>query len=316
MNEAREAIGGWAWVGLGGLATLIVPLWLLLTASFVQFDQFFAIGETPADGDPVVVIEPIGPGAPVELAAPEPPRPVLRNAVYWANVALLFTIPVGLGLGLLATLARLAMDRRAAQQRMELDARTRDDAVLDGVEIVTKGRSGTKARGPALVLADMPTRTLAFLVDAGLVLVAAAPLIVLNPAVLDLVRPDRADVADQFAGRVLGISVLLVMIVAIVQLVGELRTGQSIGKRWFGIRIAVPSGDVPNALQLVFFRRWTIVALAMATAWVFFQFTPGLAIVGALSWPVIDGLAWLGPDRRALHDQWAGTVVVKAATGT
>jgi hypothetical protein len=36
VREAREELAGWAWVGIGGLASVLVPLWLLLTAVVIQ----------------------------------------------------------------------------------------------------------------------------------------------------------------------------------------------------------------------------------------------------------------------------------------
>lgn len=191
---------------------------------------------------------------------------------------------------------------------------TRNDAVLGG-PVVTKGKKATS--GPpaaAVVLADAPSRILAWLVDRGLLLVACMPLILLNPNVRPLIVADLSQTAQTVSTAVLIGSALLLTGLLLAQLIGLLQSGQSIGKRWFGIRIVRPNGGIPDPFRLLVIRRLVIAVLMGLTALLFFWLVPPLTVVGALLWPTIDGLAWLGAGGRTLHDQWADTLVVKSAS--
>ncbi len=292
--EPREATAGWVWVGLGGLASLLVPLWLLLTASLLQLDQFLEAG--------------LG-------QAPERPLPTdWFRALSGAGYGLLFAIPLGLVIGSGAAFTRLAMDRRAREEREQLDAMTRNDAVLGDAEVVTRGRTARGGRPrQSVVLADPASRVLAWLVDRGMLLVAAMPAIVFHPQVRPALGRTLSPVGDAVADGLALVSAMLTAILLSVQIAGLVRSGQSVGKRWFGIRIVRPTGAIPGFGRVVGLRNLVLVGLMLATGAAFLFVAPLLAAPLALLWPTLDALAWLGPDRRALHDQWADTLVVRAS---
>lgn len=294
-SEPREATAGWVWVGLGGIASLLVPLWLLLSASLVQLEQFVdaGMGQEPERALPIDWI----------------------RALWGAGYGLLFVIPVGLILGTGAALSRVAMERRAREEREALDEMTRSDAVLDDAVVVTRGRAADRTvEQGAVVLADTPTRVLAWLVDRGLLLVAMMPVVVFHPLVRPSLGRELTQTGEAVADGLAFVGAMLTAILLSAQVVGLLRTGQSIGKRWFGIRIVRPDGSVPGFGSAILARNGLLVALMAVTVAGFLFVAPALAVPIALLWPTLDALAWLGPDQRALHDQWAGTVVVRAGT--
>jgi len=291
-DDPREAIGGWVWVGIGGLASLLVPLWLLLSASLLQLDQFDA--------------------ASLGVEAEAPVTADWLRAIYGAGVGLLFAIPVGLAIGTGAAVARVMMERRAQRQRDELDAATRDHAVI-GSAVVTRGRQATPALRRAVVLADAPTRMLAWLVDRGLLLVALMPLILLNPAVRPALGRALGPGGSLLANGLLDVSAMLLTALLVIQVHGMLRDGQSIGKRWFAIRVVRPDGSLPGLYRVLVLRELLLACLMVVTFLLFFLVSPVLAAILALLWPVLDTLTWLGPARRALHDQWADTLVVRTS---
>jgi uncharacterized RDD family membrane protein YckC len=74
------------------------------------------------------------------------------------------------------------------------------------------------------------------------------------------------------------------------------KTGQSLAKRWFGIRIVGLDGSLPGFVKGVLLRSWVIHALN--------------SVCGFVS--LIDALMIFGEESRCLHDQIAGTRVIKA----
>lgn len=103
-----------------------------------------------------------------------------------------------------------------------------------------------------------------------------------------------ADDHDAMVGMVT--SALASACVELLQAVLITRTGQSIGKRWTGLRIERPDGTPPGFWRGVVLRSW--VAELLDTACGVFL--------------LIDGAMLLRPDRRAVHDHLAGTRVVWA----
>jgi uncharacterized RDD family membrane protein YckC len=73
-------------------------------------------------------------------------------------------------------------------------------------------------------------------------------------------------------------------------------TGQSLAKRWFGIKIVRLDGSLPGFVNGVLLRSWVLHALNSVCGFV------GL----------IDALMIFGEESRCLHDQIAGTKVIKA----
>lgn len=75
--------------------------------------------------------------------------------------------------------------------------------------------------------------------------------------------------------------------------------GQTLGKRWCGIRIVGPHGARAGWVRSVLLRSW----LAQAITWV--------PLIGGL-FGLTDALMIFGSQRRCLHDRIAGTTVVVA----
>jgi len=75
--------------------------------------------------------------------------------------------------------------------------------------------------------------------------------------------------------------------------------GQTIGKRLLGIRIANLNGDKTGLWKIIFARYLPIEVLAQ------------IPIAGGFI-GLVDALMIFGSERRCMHDQIAGTIVVKA----
>jgi uncharacterized RDD family membrane protein YckC len=133
------------------------------------------------------------------------------------------------------------------------------------------------------LLADRGTRLGARMVD-GVLYVAAAAIGVIPGAAL-------GEETAMFGGIGLAIFVL-----AVYQWYLISTTGQSIAKKWLGIRIVRVDGSELGFLYGVFLRDWVLQA------------------VSALFSPIglIDALMIFGEERRCLHDHIAGTKVIIA----
>ena len=79
------------------------------------------------------------------------------------------------------------------------------------------------------------------------------------------------------------------------------KTGQTLAKRWLGMRIVREgSGELPGFVHGVLLRSWLFIAAGL------------LPYVGSCA-SLIDGLAiFFGERRQTLHDRVAGTIVVVA----
>jgi uncharacterized RDD family membrane protein YckC len=80
------------------------------------------------------------------------------------------------------------------------------------------------------------------------------------------------------------------------------KTGQTIAKRWLGIKVVRMDGRSVGFVHGVILREWVTTA---------FAFIP---LVGRL-FNLADAAAIFGQDRRCVHDQIAGTKVVVALPG-
>ncbi|MFV8752136.1 RDD family protein [Nannocystaceae bacterium ST9] len=131
-------------------------------------------------------------------------------------------------------------------------------------------------------LAERGTRLGAVIVDnmlyAGAIFVGALP----------------ASVMGEEAAIIAG--VLAVLALAVYQWVLVANTGQSLAKRWFGIRIVKLDGSLPGFVHGVLLRSWVTGLI-----------TSLISILG-----LVDALLIFGDDRRCLHDHLAGTKVVVA----
>lgn len=76
-------------------------------------------------------------------------------------------------------------------------------------------------------------------------------------------------------------------------------TGQSLGKKWMGVRIVTTQGDQPSLSQLVFRRYLAMQALGI------------IPVIGPIL-GLVNILMIFGAEQRCLHDHFADTLVVKA----
>ena len=82
------------------------------------------------------------------------------------------------------------------------------------------------------------------------------------------------------------------------------RSGQTIGKKAFGLRILASDGERPDPWRLVLLR--SLVPLFFNVL----SLMP-LLIPLSLAFSLLDSLLIFGRERRCLHDYMAGTIVVE-----
>jgi uncharacterized RDD family membrane protein YckC len=149
-------------------------------------------------------------------------------------------------------------------------------------------------------LADRGTRLGAAILD-GLVVGGPVALVAIGAAIM--VPAIQLPGADSGQAAVLGLVALVVGAALIgvlaLNLVWLHRYGQSIAKRWLGIRIVRTDGGRCSLLRIVFARGLPMIVLRAIPmlGWIF-----GL----------IDALLIFREDYRCLHDHFADTIVVKA----
>jgi len=149
-------------------------------------------------------------------------------------------------------------------------------------------------------LADRGTRLGAAILD-GLVIGGPIMLVAIGAAIA---LPAMQRSGDQAAmGAVAGLVALVVLAgllgVIVLNLVWLHRHGQTIAKRWLGIRIVRTDGGHCSLLRIVFARSVPMIVL---------RAIPMLGWLFAL----IDALLIFREDYRCLHDHFADTIVVKA----
>lgn len=144
-----------------------------------------------------------------------------------------------------------------------------------------------------LVLAGRLPRLLAQLCNSAIAVVIALPLYI---AVAGLESPE--DVGPGIALLAL-LTVVAMLAYVVLQLVLLYRHGQTLGKRWIGIRIVRGDGDRAGLLRLLLLR----------------GFVPGLiGGIPYIGWVfALGNVLWIfGEERRCLHDHFADTIVVNA----
>lgn len=145
---------------------------------------------------------------------------------------------------------------------------------------------GVPSTSGAFELASVTQRLLAKLIDALLVVALASPGIVM---------------VEAFGIRDAAILIFLLPgILLFVQWGLIAASGQTLGKRWVGIRVVTNSGEPIGFLRGVVVREWVMKI--------------GSSILYGLPL-VIDPFFGLGPTRRCLHDHLADSQVVVAAKG-
>jgi uncharacterized RDD family membrane protein YckC len=141
--------------------------------------------------------------------------------------------------------------------------------------------------------AERGTRLLAHIVDGLLFIPTLIPGFIAGGIMLD----NGADPDDTAAALLMYAFILpLPLMLASYQWYLTAKTGQSLAKRWFGIRIVRLDGSLPGFVNGVLLRSWVVHALNSVCGFV------GL----------IDALMIFGEESRCLHDQIAGTRVIKA----
>ena len=104
----------------------------------------------------------------------------------------------------------------------------------------------------------------------------------------------------------IGLMALMVLAFLAYQWYLVATTGQSLAKRWMGIKIVRLDGSPVGFVHGVLLRSWVI---SMATNAI--STTPGLRTLGRLV-HLVDALMIFGEERRCLHDHIAGTRVIVA----
>lgn len=142
------------------------------------------------------------------------------------------------------------------------------------------------------VLAGRVSRLLAHLADAGMALLAMSPILL---ATIWMKESGGTAKIGAMTLLVLSLVALIALLVRNVQLLS--RHGQSIGKRWIGIRIVCTDGS-DASLSRILLRRMIVPALVGGI--------PYVGLVFALA-----NLLWIfGEEKRCLHDLIADTMVV------
>jgi len=284
MKQAREELAGWVWVGVGGLSMGVLPIWLLLAAVIIQLSPDLAgfrdIMEHGIDTD----------DSPSLLFA------WVRGGV-GAGVFLAVFAPLTLGVGGVAWLASGSHSWWQRRERKFRDEGVQSDVRMRDVELKVSAVSSfdPRAEGEGAVRpASRGRRAAAFLTDllAVWMLLPGLPLLVLWL------------IPSSTVGLPLGVGSLLVLSLLIAQGVWLGRTGQTLGKRLFGVRVVRQNGDPAGFRHAVLIR-----ALGFGLLIV------GVPVIGWFVVPVVDVLMLLGDDGRALHDLLADTVVVDATSG-
>jgi uncharacterized RDD family membrane protein YckC len=149
-----------------------------------------------------------------------------------------------------------------------------------------------------MVLADRGTRLGAVLLDGvlAMVIVVGAVIITLASGVS---ADDLADEKGIFT--LLAFAGLPLLALGIYQIVLISTTGQSLGKKWLGIRIVKLDGTPCGFVHGVLLRSWVP------------SFIGNIPVVGAL-FAIADPLFIFGDERRCLHDMIASTKVVVAGS--
>ena len=149
------------------------------------------------------------------------------------------------------------------------------------------------------VLAERGTRLGAALIDAMLAVAAAAPAGVILGVTIGFGRSTFGGDSDVMVIGLIGLMVVMVLGFMCFQWYLIATTGQSLAKRWLGIKIVRMDGTPVNFVNGVIMRSWVIQGLSNI------PFLGG--IVG-----LVNALMIFGEERRCLHDHIAGTRVVVA----
>jgi uncharacterized RDD family membrane protein YckC len=151
---------------------------------------------------------------------------------------------------------------------------------------VAAERQAPKTIGPQdFVLAELGSRLWAKLIDTMLLIGSLAPGVL----------------AGEFVHRALGGLLLLMLpLLVILQTVMISVTGQSVGKRWLGLRVITSKGARVGFLRGVFLREW-VMKLGSGVLY-------GFPLL-------LDPFFAFSRTRQCLHDHLADTLVIEARSG-
>ena len=175
--------------------------------------------------------------------------------------------------------------------------------------------AGAAASGQAVELAERGTRLWAVTIDGLLISIPLLPLVVIGIyfAVVAEAAEARAAAGAEAVpalfglgpnemmvvlGAATGLCMLGALAIAIYQWVLISRTGQTLGKKWTGIRIERLDGNPVTFGTGVFLRNWVPKLIG------------SVPYLGAL-FQLVDCLYIFRDDRRCIHDHIAGTRVVR-----
>lgn len=150
------------------------------------------------------------------------------------------------------------------------------------------------------VLADRGTRLGAVLIDGLLTVAAALPAGAVLFFMVGMNRGsfDRGD-AELLVYGSMGVMGLMVLAFMIYQWYLIATTGQSLAKKWLGIKIVRVDGSPVGFVNGVILRSWVTGALS------------NIPVLGPIV-GLVDALMIFGEERRCLHDHIAGTRVIVA----
>jgi len=189
----------------------------------------------------------------------------------------------------------------------------RDDPVNPYLPPGSDVNVGLFAPAQGVELADRGTRLVAVTLDGLLACIPFLPMLGVGIyfAAAMQYRVSAADgagasgipgVEDSQVALLLGLTAVVAMLgllgLAIYQWVLISRTGQSLGKKWTGIRIELLAGGPVSFTSGVLLRNWVTKLIGMV---------PYLGMVFQL----VDVLFIFRDDRRCIHDHIAGTRVVR-----
>ena len=293
--EGREEFLGWVWIALGGLGTLVFPVWLLLSAVIAQLNP--ELLAAPSD-------------FPTEESSPSPFE-ALTFGGFSAARLLLYAAPLAVVVGLAGWGLGWAVSRRRVRARAALDRTVAADAVLEDGELRVDSagsraiegvpRSAPRERTPVSLHPD-----------------AASPWVRLAGMFIDAV-PLILFCATAFASRELAAEIALepglvsslpsslfwggagVFAVALLlQTIFVLLSRQTVGQRMVGVRVVKAEADEPVLASVHLIRSLGLPYLAI--------------VVPVFGWIalLIDVGVMMGDDRRGLRDLVTNTKVVEA----
>jgi uncharacterized RDD family membrane protein YckC len=152
------------------------------------------------------------------------------------------------------------------------------------------GGPGLGAEGPDHILAGRGTRLAAVMIDTAVMLGVALP----GGLLLGIGVGSESDALAIAGGCLLGLCILGL---AIYQIYLISTTGQSLAKKWMGIRIIKVDGSPCGFVHGVLLRSWVMALIG------------NIPLVGPIA-SLVDPLLIFGDERRCLHDMIAGTKVV------